>query len=178
MVLRLLQEWWRVSISWRDAATVLTRTASGATGPSHAWQSSCPGRCALSVQCRAHVLMGLPNPDPLVRGTDPDPDPLVKRGGSGSAPKWVSSTLVSTPFLQIFFLFFAHIANSLLSSVLYKHRFDADPDQDPTFHFDAYPYLDTGPAPSFTHVGKSEIFLTFILSTVHGFIFLSCRCHR
>ncbi len=91
-----------------------------------------------------HVLMGLPNPDPLVRGTDPDPDPLVKRCGSGSAPKWGSATLVSTPFLQISFFAYT-VANSLQSSVLDRHRFDADPDQNPTFYYDAYPYLDPDP---------------------------------
>jgi hypothetical protein len=35
-----------------------------------------------------------------------------------------------------------------------RHRFDANPDPDPTFNFDAGP----DPASGFTHVGKSEIF--------------------
>ena len=43
-------------------------------------------------------------------------------------------------------------------SVVDRHRFDAGPDQDPTFHFDADPdsYPDPDPTLSFTHVGKSE----------------------
>jgi hypothetical protein len=51
--------------------------------------------------------------------------------------------------------------------------FDADPDPDLTFHFNANPDLD--PTPNFTHVGKSEIFQTFIRSNVRlldCFIFL------
>ncbi len=29
----------------------------------------------LRIQIRSHMFLGLPDPDPLVRGTDPDPDP-------------------------------------------------------------------------------------------------------
>jgi hypothetical protein len=42
-----------------------------------------------------------------------------------------------------------------------RRRFDADPDQDPTFNFaadaDPYPY----PTPGFTHVGNTEKFFYF-----------------
>ncbi len=41
-------------------------------------------------------------------------------------------------------------------------RFDAAPHPDPTFHFDADPDPNSDPTPSFTHVGKSENFYTFI----------------
>jgi hypothetical protein len=52
------------------------------------------------------------------------------------------------------------------------HRFDADPDSDPTFNINA------DPAPGFTpleHVGKSELVLTFMHSSasLHCFIFLA-----
>ena len=45
-----------------------------------------PGRSVLSSVCvlpsvfrihRIHVFFGLPDPDPLVRGMDPDPDPSI-----------------------------------------------------------------------------------------------------
>ncbi len=41
-------------------------------------------------------------------------------------------------------------------SVVDRHRFDAGPDPDPTYHFDADPdsYPDPDPTLSFTHVGK------------------------
>jgi hypothetical protein len=39
-----------------------------------------------------------------------------------------------------------------------RHDFDDEPD--PTLPFDAIP--DPNPYPSFTHVGKSEIFFTFL----------------
>jgi hypothetical protein len=41
-------------------------------------------------------------------------------------------------------------------SVVDRHRFDAGPVQDPTFHFDADPdsYPDPDPTLSFTYVGK------------------------
>ncbi len=39
------------------------------------------------------------------------------------------------------------------TSVLDRHRFDANPD--PTVHFDPDPDSDTDPYPSFTHVGKT-----------------------
>ncbi|MFN9944877.1 MAG: hypothetical protein ACK56I_35965, partial [bacterium] len=42
-----------------------------------------------------------------------------------------------------------------------RHRFDADPDPDSTFHFYAGPDPDS---PSFTHDGKSDIFSPFIHS--------------
>jgi hypothetical protein len=48
-----------------------------------------------------------------------------------------------------------------------RHRFDADPD--PNFHVDAdldpdwhQNNADSHPTPSFTHVGKSEIFLLLV----------------
>ncbi len=40
-------------------------------------------------------------------------------------------------------------------SVVDRHRLDADPEPEPSFHLDADP--DQDPTPSFTHVGKSEI---------------------
>jgi hypothetical protein len=55
-----------------------------------------------------------------------------------------------------------------------RHRFDADPDPDPNFHVNADPDPNPDPdchqndeapnadsTPSFTHVGKSEIFFYF-----------------
>jgi hypothetical protein len=54
---------------------------------------------------------------------------------------------------------------------VHRHRFDADPDLDPTFPFDTDP--DPSPIPSFTHIGKSEFFWTFIYSSASlNFIFL------
>jgi hypothetical protein len=48
---------------------------------------------------------------------------------------------------------------TFFSSVVDRHRFDAnlDPDLDPTFRSDADPDpdLDPDPTPSFTHIGKS-----------------------
>jgi hypothetical protein len=77
-------------------------------------------------------------------------------------------------FTENFFRLYCSEQPAIQCSGYGRHRFDADLDQHPTFHFDAYPDLDPDPTPSFTHtgIGKSEIFLTFILSTVHGFIFL------
>jgi hypothetical protein len=56
--------------------------------------------------------------------------------------------------------------------VLDRHHIDADPDL--TFHFDADPDLNPDPTPSFTHVGKSEFFSSFIHSSanLHSLIFL------
>ncbi len=47
------------------------------------------------------------------------------------------------------------------------HRFDADPDTDPTIHFDADSDSDPDfdPTPQFAHVGKSELFVIFISSS-------------
>ncbi len=45
-------------------------------------------------------------------------------------------------------------------NVVDRHRFDTDPDQDPTFYIDDNP--DPDPTQSFIHVGeKSEFFLAF-----------------
>jgi hypothetical protein len=33
---------------------------------------------ALRIRIRIHMFLGLLDPDPLVRGMDPDPDPLVR----------------------------------------------------------------------------------------------------
>jgi hypothetical protein len=44
--------------------------------------------------------------------------------------------------------------NWLPTSVVDRHRFDADADPDKTLDYDADP--DSGPTPSFTHVRKSE----------------------
>jgi hypothetical protein len=57
-----------------------------------------------------------------------------------------------------------------------RHRFNADPDSDPNFHLDADPDQDpdpvrhqnntdphADPTPSFTHVGKSEFVLYYIV---------------
>jgi hypothetical protein len=55
------------------------------------------------------------------------------------------------------------------SSVVDRHRVDADPD--PAFHFDG----DPDPTSSYTQVGKTEFFLTFIHSSARvyiGFVFL------
>jgi hypothetical protein len=53
---------------------------------------------------------------------------------------------------------------AFFSSVVDRHRFEAipDPDQDPTFLFDVDPDPDPDPDPtlSFTHIGKSETFLS------------------
>ncbi len=53
------------------------------------------------------------------------------------------------------------------------HRFDADPDSDPTFNINA----DSAPGSTpLEHVGKSELVLTFMHSSsasLHGFIFLA-----
>jgi hypothetical protein len=38
----------------------------------------------------------------------------------------------------------------------------ADPDQDPTFHFDAVPDPDPDPTPKFTHVGIAEMFFLLL----------------
>jgi hypothetical protein len=46
----------------------------------------------------------------------------------------------------------------LSDSVVDRHRFDADPDPDPKFHFDANPYTD--PTTNFTHV-ENLFFFTF-----------------
>jgi hypothetical protein len=53
-----------------------------------------------------------------------------------------------------------------------RHRFDADPNPDQTYHFDADPNPDTDATPSLTNVGKSEIFL-FLLTEVLVYIALS-----
>jgi hypothetical protein len=53
-------------------------------------------------------------------------------------------------FLPVFFSF------TYLSSVVDRHRFDADPNPDPTFQFDAE--TDPDPSPDFTDVGKAELF--------------------
>jgi hypothetical protein len=45
-----------------------------------------------------------------------------------------------------------------------RHRFDTDPDLDPTFPYDAAD-PDPTPIPSFTHIRKSEFFSTFIYSS-------------
>jgi hypothetical protein len=37
-----------------------------------------------------------------------------------------------------------------------RHHVDADPDEGPTFHFDADPDPDPDPTLSLTHVGKSK----------------------
>jgi hypothetical protein len=31
----------------------------------------------LLIRIRSHMFLGLPDPDPLVRGMDPDPDPSI-----------------------------------------------------------------------------------------------------
>ncbi len=49
---------------------------------------------------------------------------------------------------------FPKILVPVFFSFVDRHRFDADPDSDLIFHFDAVPYPD--PIPSFTHVGRSE----------------------
>ncbi len=35
------------------------------------------GKVMLEPVFRIHVFFGLPDPDPLVRGMDPDPDPSI-----------------------------------------------------------------------------------------------------
>ncbi len=61
-----------------------------------------------------------------------------------------------------------------------RHCFDGDPDL--TSHFDADSHSDaeSNPAPSFTHVGKSEIFLLFCFFTPHCIFLVSfiCWCHN
>jgi hypothetical protein len=63
----------------------------------------------------------------------------------------------------------------IFSSVVDRHRIDAnpDPDQDPTFLANSDPDLD--PSPCFTHIEKSETFLTsiHISASLHCFIFLA-----
>jgi hypothetical protein len=45
------------------------------------------------------------------------------------------------------------------SCVVDRHRFDADPDPDSTFHFVADPDPDSNPNQSFTRVRKFDFFL-------------------
>ncbi len=56
-----------------------------------------------------------------------------------------------------------------------RHRFDADPDLDPTSHFDAYP--DPDPNPSFTLVEKSK-FLLLLFTAMPVYIVLSFSSRR
>jgi hypothetical protein len=56
-------------------------------------------------------------------------------------------------------------------SVVDRHRFDDDPNPDPTFHIDVDPDQDLDPIPSFTHVGKSAVvFIVIFLVSVIGVI--------
>ncbi len=61
------------------------------------------------------------------------------------------------------------------SSVVDRHRFDADPDQ--TFHFAADP--DPDPTPSFTHIIKSEYIFFYFNSQQYQFTLfhLTRQCH-
>jgi hypothetical protein len=61
---------------------------------------------------------------------------------------------------------------SLLTCVVDRHRIDAGPDPDPTFHFNTD--TDSGPNPilSFTHVGKSEKNVNFIHSNASLLCFI------
>jgi hypothetical protein len=36
-----------------------------------------PQHCESVLRIRIHMFLGLPDPDPLVRGMDPDPDPSI-----------------------------------------------------------------------------------------------------
>ncbi len=56
-----------------------------------------------------------------------------------------------------------------ISIVVDQHRFDANPDPDPTFQFDADPDLASG----FPYVGKSEIFFWLLLRAMPVYIVLS-----
>jgi hypothetical protein len=60
------------------------------------------------------------------------------------------SAFVPRRFLPVFFSF------THLSSVVDRHRVDAEPNPDPTFQFDVDTEPD--PTPDFTDVGKAELF--------------------
>jgi hypothetical protein len=54
---------------------------------------------------RIHMILGLPDPDPLVRGMDPDPDPaLDPDSGSGRIQKFFNWSYKSDPSRDLIFL--------------------------------------------------------------------------
>jgi hypothetical protein len=61
-----------------------------------------------------------------------------------------------------------------VSPVFFVDQYRSFRNPDSTFHFDADPDSNPNTAPSFSHIGKSEKFSTFIhsISNLHCFIFL------
>jgi hypothetical protein len=59
-----------------------------------------------------------------------------------------------------------------------RHRVDADPDLDPTIHFDADPDPNPDRTPSFKHVGSQNFFFTFMHSSVSLLCFIFFQRRR
>ncbi len=71
-------------ISWREYQDILLKLKNGEQAQDlpvsevNFWSTYSDWPPAV-FRIRIHIFLGLPDPDPLVRGMDPDPDPIIKQ---------------------------------------------------------------------------------------------------